>query len=110
MQIKRNSIDIFYKLTQIRALGYCREQFGALLVKAKKVDSKVEDDIKHLIKEGKKIYAKEKLNILVNDCYGYKVARIFERDDFLTNFEDSKKLCKALKLATEAIEKNEREI
>ena len=61
-----------------------------------------------MIEEDRKIHAKEKLNILVSDHYGFKVARFFEKNDLLTNFEDSKKLHKALKLAAEATKKEKR--
>ena len=64
------------------------------------------------MKKVKKIHAREKLNILVSDCYGYKVARFFEGNDLLTNYEDFKKLHKrnyALKFVVKAIEKEKRE-
>ena len=95
----------WYKLKHLNATS---SNLEALLAKAKKIDLKVGYDIKHLIKEGKNIHAKEKLNILVSDRYGYKVVGFFEEDDFLTNCEDSKKLHRALKLVPKAIEKEKR--
>ena len=93
---------------KLEHLDAVESNFEALLGKAKKVDSKVEDDIMHLIEEGKKIHPKEKLNILANDCYGYEDVEFFEGDDLLTNSKYFKKLCKALKLAIVATKREKR--
>ena len=52
---------------KLEHLDVVESNLEALLAKAKKFDSKVGDNIRHLIEEGKNVHAKKKLNIFVSN-------------------------------------------